>query len=408
MRKPITRPTATAVDGATELTWLKSTPMFQERNQEEFSRFRIYRREEAFVFGEDYQEYFLDTGHAGAELVFDGSLEPDNNREYRYRDEAVLTGHTYSYWIQTAHSSPIGPLPVRVRDPEVWWSYQRLMSALEALRDAAPDLVRLSFCGKTSLGVDIPRLVVGNGKRGIGLVGLIHGGESGPELIVPALIRLAEEARALLAHVRILAIPSVNIDAREMQVKGVPWYLRTNHQGVDLNRNFPAQWEETDYGYGLDSSAPDSGTYRGPYAASAPETQAVIAGLQDEPLDALFSYHSLAGICGLPALAPRSAGACSRYAQRCTSLIEIFRSGLYPEPQFAGEALRFGCSAGSLPTWLYEHARVPAFDLEGGLNPTSLSQCRKDETDLKLLKEYQDRHFAAIRAVLEAIAEGKL
>jgi len=394
--------------GAVELTWLKSTPMFQARNEEEFKRLRITRREEPFVFGVDYEEYFLGLDHAGAETIYDGPLEPTNGRRYSFRDDTVSAGCTYSYWIQTVRSPPVGPLPVRVRNPEVWWSYPKLMSALQSIRGDTPGSASLSVCGKTSQGLDIPLLRLGRGDRGVALVGLVHGGESGPELIVPALLRLMRDTPSVFSQVRVLVIPAVNIDARQMQVEGVPWYLRTNHQGVDLNRNFPARWEETEYGYGLDSSAPGSATYRGPYPASAPETRAVMSALRDEPLDAVFCYHSLASICGLPALAARPARDCTEYARRCGEIIDVFRKGLYPEPELGGDALTYGCSAGSLPTWLFEERRIPAFDLEGGMNPSSLAICRVDGTDASLLEEYQERHYRAIRGVLQSLAEGRL
>ncbi len=63
----------------------------------------------------------------------------------------------------------------------------------------------------------------------------------------------------------------------------------TNLDGVDLNRNYPDHW-----GYDNEGSEPEisSETYRGPSAASEPETQANIAFVQKiDPVMAL-SYHS--------------------------------------------------------------------------------------------------------------------
>jgi hypothetical protein len=408
MRKTILRPNAVTVDGAVNLSWMKSTPLFSSGEQQEFAEFRILRREEPFVFGEDYEEFFLNVARSGAELIFQGAVECQGDRRFSLVDDAVKTGVTYSYWIQTATSEPVGPVPVRVRDPEVWWTYQRLAQELSRLKQIAPGQVELSTCGRTAGGAEIPLLHVGSGPRRVGLVGTIHAGESGPELIVPVLQQLALEQPELLAAVQVIAVPSVAMDERERMVRGVPWYLRTNAQGVDLNRNFPASWDEIEYGYGLDSSDPTSGTYRGPEPASAPETRGVMDALTDESLDLVLSYHCLASICGLPALTARAAEGCDSYVQRCRDIIGILAQGMYPERPAAGQALSFGCSAGSLPTWLFQRGRVPAFDLEGGTDPDALAQCRYDGTDIELLQDYRKRHYAALLGLIQSLANGEL
>src|SRR5262249_52870273 len=61
--------------------------------------------------------------------------------------------------------------------------------------------------------------------------------------------------------------------------------------GVDLNRNYPAYWGFCSSGGGA-SSAPGSDTYRGPFAASEPETQGLMQLARDRrPVESL-SYHT--------------------------------------------------------------------------------------------------------------------
>ena len=404
MRQTISVPKAIVREGRVELTWLKTTPGFVARSAGGYQRFRVYRREEAdFVFGEDYEEFFSGATVYGAETIFDGAIEASNDRKFAFVDAGVRIGTTYSYWVREGEGQAVGPSPVRVRDPEVWWSAERLARELKALRDAAPELVDVDVCGSTAMSVEIPVVRVGRRDRRIGLVGTVHGGESGPELIVPALQRLVREAPEMLERVGVVAVPSLNIDSRQAEATGTPWYIRTNGQGVDLNRNFPAQWETVDYSYGLDSSAAGSLTYRGPHAASAPESRAAMAALDGEGLEAVFSYHCLASICGLPALGPKAAEGSGEYAARCARLIEAFRAGMHPEAGCEGVALKFGTTAGSLPTWLFESAGVPAFDLEGGLDKAALEKCRYDHTDRALIDEYRERHYRGVRAVLETI-----
>lgn len=403
MRKPISQLRARVCDGAVELTWYKSTPMFTDAvaAAAELAVFRIRRqRHDAFTFGQDYAEYFRGRhGDETAELVHEGPLEAHNDRKYTFIDDTVEVAATYAYTIQTRTSEPIGPLPVRVRDPEVWWSYDELRSRLAALAGQAPERVRITGCGHSAGGREIPCIEIGQQGPILGLVGLIHAGESGPELIVSALAQLLARRPALFDRARVVALPTVNVDAREQMARGVPWYLRTTPQGVDLNRNFPADWDTVEYGYGLDSSDPDAGTYRGPAPASAPETRAVMAVFEAQRPDAVFSMHCLAGICGMPALAPRKAQEDAAYADRCRALVECYGAGLYGGDAEASGWLHFGTSAGSLPAWLYDLDRIPAFDLEGGRVDAEIP-CVTDATDRDLIHRYQDRHARAIEAVL--------
>ncbi len=406
MRKTIVSLKAMVIDRKVTLSWYKSTPLFSQVSTNEFDLFRIYRKEEAFAFGEDYEEFFLNHDGADAQLIFEGSLTAINNRKYLFHDDSVETGRTYSYFIQTQTSCRIGPVPVRVRDPEVWWSYEYMMSRINNLCEQSGGIACHSICGRTVQGKGIPCLEIGDGAKTLGLVGLIHGGESGPELIIPAISRLLAESPQLFRQVRIAAIPAVNIDAREEMVKGTPWYLRTNFQHVDINRNFPVHWETIEYGYGLDSSDISSVTYRGAQPASAPETQAVMSVFNDNPPDAVFSFHWLAGICGLPALASKYAGGDTGYTGKCENLIMKFGKGLYPDLDFTAEWLSYTCSAGSLSAWLYDRFGIPAFDMEGYVNPDSHERecCRADQTDRKLITEYQERHTNALREVMTELA----
>ena len=405
MRRPITKPKAITADGRVLITWYKTTPFFSDARADEFSTFRVCRkREDRFTFGEDGEEFFLGGRAGNAEVVFEGPLRAHNKRKYTFVDAGVEAGNTYSYFVQTKNSAPIGPAPVKVRDPRVWWPYRKIMSRLEALADAAPELVRLTACGTTGAGRSIPRVQVGTGRRVLGLVGMIHGGESGPELIIPALERLSREATSLLRKTAIVAVPVVNIDAREQMVQGVPWYLRTTPQGVDLNRNFPAGWENVEYGYGLDSSDPDSVTYRGPLAGSTPETQAVMSAFVETRPYAVLSFHWLASICEMPGFAARAGTDDADYMERCRHIMQAYAGGLYPGRSYRKGWCSFQTTAGSLPTWFYEQGGIPAFDLEGGTSPEAKPGLT-DRTDPDLLEDFQERHRRAIEKVLQAAAD---
>ena len=405
MRKPIQNIKVIAINKTVKISWNISSYLFENNDTDEFSNIKIFRREESFVFNEDYEEFFLNMTFSNkCELLFDGHLIPQNNRKFIYQDESASIGKTYTYWIQTKNTGPIGPFPIKIRDPEVWWSYEKLLSHLTKLKENYPNQVELSNCGQTSRGLNIPCIRIGHGKCTMGMVGAIHAGESGPELIIPVLEKLLKLNPEVLKNTQIIAIPSLNIDSREAIANGTPWYIRTNANGVDLNRNFPAQWNTIEYGYGLDSSEFGSVTYRGTAPLSANETKAVVSVFENERPQVVFGYHALASISGLPALASKFGEKMEPYASRCQFIIENFSKAFYPEPEFTGKILKFSGTSGSLTTWFFEKYKIPAFDFEMGVDKKALEICLYDKTDQKILTEYQNRHYSGVLALLQIFA----
>jgi len=242
---------------------------------------------------------------------------------------------------------------------------------------------------------------IGNRVRCIALIGLIHPGESGPELIVPVLERLLENESALLERCGVAAFPLVNADGRERQVAGVPHYLRTNAHGVDLNRNFPADWEQVETGYGLVSSDPDALTWRGPAPASEPETRAVMQWLKETRPEAVFSMHCLASICSPVFLASRRAEGDAAFTERSMRLLRPYTAGYYGDPA-REPALRFAGSAGGLSHWLYREGAIPAFDLEWDRDEAT-RPCINDGTTPEMVEACARAHYHGIRAVLKEI-----
>ncbi len=386
-------------EGVRLCAYLGNEPFIANPKQES-AKVRLWRKAlPGFHFNGHGVEFFEGLERDRATLLFDGPLPLINHRKWEYLDTTAQIGQTYAYWAQGEAPPASGPAYVKVRHPEVWWPEAKLRERLDQL--ARTPGARLLSLGETTGGRPLPGIALGNRERQIAFVGLIHAGEAGPELIVPILERLAKEEPELLQQVGVAALPSVNLDERERQVAGFPPYLRVNRNGVDLNRNFPAAWEEVEYGYGLVSSDPDAVTYRGPRPASEVETRAVIRFMEEERPLAVFSFHCLASICSPVFLTTREGEKEAAFAARCEALTTPYLAGYYGEARQS--PVRFACSAGSLPHWLFEQSRTPCFDLEWDNDPATRG-CINDETTPEMVAQCAQQHFEGTRALLRTLA----
>jgi hypothetical protein len=350
-------------DGRVILSAFKAVRYTADSAKGEFSTIRVYRKPVNFVWCTDYDEFFQGLAPDKDDLIFKGPIEAVNKDKFTYVDTKAKEGKTYAYFVASASENipPTGPVPIMVRDPKAWWPYAKVVERMQQMAQRYPGLARVQEIGMTSRAHPLHAIWIGNGGPVIGLLGAVHAGENGPELIVPTLENLLEHHKDLFEHVQLLAIPSVNWEERDRQVHGVPWYLRVNSNGVDLNRNFAADWEQVDYAYGRLTSDPDSETYRGPRPASEQETQAVVKFFEEHPPAVVFSYHGV----GNTFLAPRLSEKDSAYVDKLKRLSQIYGGGCEGRKPVT-TSLYFGSTAGSLSAWIYRRFGAPAFDLEGG------------------------------------------
>ena len=130
--------------------------------------------------------------------------------------------------------------------------------------------------GYTRRQTPIKGLFVGRGQKHILVLGAIHGDEpSSAEVVESFATRAAEnESRKDLT---VIVIPVLNPDGLEVG-------SRTNHGGVDINRNFPAKnWE---------SGSKQARYYPGEKASSEPETRALIELIKKSSPTLIISVHA--------------------------------------------------------------------------------------------------------------------
>ncbi len=385
-------------DNKTIVTAFKTYSNWNEKK--EYGEFKVYRTSCLdFTFGTDYQEYFDGMDFKETDCIYQDSLETVLGVKFRFEDTAVEKGSVYAYWIATSKGKPLGPLPVKVRDPEVWWPYKKVLDIIAEMRDKYPQYVTTDTIGYSVNKRPLIGMRVGKGPVAIALIGAVHAGESGPELIIPILERMIREKSEELNEISLIAIPSLNCDNREKLVRGNPWYLRRNANGVDLNRNFPAEWTEIDSTYRYYTTDPDGLTYRGSFPGSESETIATMRFLKKFKPKAVFSFHCLASICGETLLVSNTAKNDNKYINLCNEYAKTFWQGI--DPQLAENmTVSPGCSSGSLPAWCYQELGVPAYDIEAPVNIDDTRKAAKDKTDIILLTKYRERLYSGFVSLL--------
>ena len=128
--------TARVESGGVRLSFYLTTPVFMSRRSKRNSLvIRIHRkRVSRFTWGRHYAEHFDSLVPAATDTLFEGPIEPINNRKFEYLDPKVKVEGTYAYWVSCPLGRlPTGPVPVRVRDRRIWWPHREIESRLAAL-----------------------------------------------------------------------------------------------------------------------------------------------------------------------------------------------------------------------------------------------------------------------------------
>ncbi|HBG26053.1 MAG: hypothetical protein A2Y10_03115 [Planctomycetes bacterium GWF2_41_51] len=406
--KPLAFLKAIAFDGKVEITFNKSKwyPANEDYN-DLFDTIRIYRKQVDFNFYKDGKEFFDGITCSDADIIYKGFIKQEKNKPYLYNDKTVSLGDTYVYWVAAAKGDPTGPYPIKVRDPRIWWSQSKISEEMHNLQKSYPELVKVTVAGKTRKNKDILGIEVGKSNKKVALLGAAHASESGPEIIIPVIKLLLEDNKEIFNNSSIIAIPCINLDERQSAVDGTPWYLRRNVIGVDLNRNFPGNWEEISYLYGGSSANPGGGTYRGPAPASEPETEAVVSFLKEHQPSVVLSFHHLASVAGRCLWAPKAAAENKAVRENFQKIYNIYVEGYcrdYSDEDPNHNWLKFSATPGSIPLWCFKEFGIQAFDVEWAGHPT-MEKSLTDETDVELLERNQKQNAAGILNLMKNLKD---
>ena len=370
----------------------------------------VLRKEvQGFLYNKYRDGYLLTEDSIDANVIYSGKPERKTENLFKYTDKSAEKGRVYVYWITTdLNERPLGPVPVRAVDNDVIWTHEKTLKECNRIAEQYEG-VTIEEYGLSVKGNKMVALKKGNMDNSIVIVGGVHAAEAGQFTAIDIFEKFCIiDEPSLYEKVGMAIMPSANPDEAERMAKGHTYYLRENAAGVDLNRNFPADWEIVNNMYGLSTDDPVSSTYRGPVPASEPETKAVINFIKTLNPTAVFSLHCYpGGITFDQFFGPGDAKDDAEYVKKCKVLAEPytrgFRRGEYPGQLF----LAFGTTPGSLPLWIYREYGIPSFDMEAWdyfvrKHPMALQACEFN-ADVPMMKELSQRHFDGIMEYIREV-----
>ena len=214
--------------------------------------------------------------------------------------------------------------PAAIVDTTAVYSYETLTKDLQELAVAYPELISYTSIGKTPYGREIWAVKLGKGTITVMFTGSIHA----REWISTLLIMKAVETYAnfysngfnlegynltnILDKVSIWLVPMVNPDGVTLQQFGLNQFpqeihkkllstnggktdfkrWKANAQGIDLNQQFPADWENKD----TKVYKPWYWNYKGTKPLEAPEAVALAEFAEQLQPEILVNYHSSGNI----------------------------------------------------------------------------------------------------------------
>lgn len=411
-------------DNKVKLSFLQRGPTEETSNVP----VKIYRRQEELYFGtenryEPWEEYVDNQSYKdNSDIIFEGLL-PCNYSFCEYVDPNVEIGKTYLYWV-TANSfgekTVLGAIAVKVRDHNVWWSYKKAVQELYKMKEDFPNVeMSIERYGESTYHVDIWGITIGNKNNTIALAGAVHAAEPGPELLTIATRWLLENHSGMFEKVGLAILPVINVDEREKVVEGAPFYLRLNPNGVDLNRNFDAQWSR-EYVYGFDNSLLGSSTYHGPYPNSENETRAAAAFLEKVNPKGLFVYDSCSVVTEdymLYSPTPSDPEFEKLQAEVATLYSKAFRVNYPGCGTFTAPPITYphqlevfsntGNPVGTYNNLAYDKYRIVNFSLQNAGSEEGKKHM-KDDTDLDLLNKWSLRHAQALLVMMKYFQDNRM
>ena len=167
---------------------------------------------------------------------------------------------------------------------------------------------------------------------------------------------------------QIYIMPIQNPDGLEYSIHTYRWWRKNRRYngnlswGVDPNRNYGYKWGFDNIG---SSPVPEDGVYRGPYAFSEPETQAVRDFLLNHPPSGALNFHNYSQLIlypwGYTAIPTVDDAEMEAIARRMAELIFEVNGRVY---LYGAGALAIYPTNGDTDDWIYGTFGTPSYTVE--------------------------------------------
>ncbi|MCG8538824.1 MAG: M14 family metallopeptidase [Clostridia bacterium] len=288
------------------------------------------------------------------------------------------------------------PYGIDIVDTNIDYTYEIMERDIEGLRVRYP-FIEVGVAGESVLGRKLYYIKLGQGPNQVFYNGAHHALEW---ITSPLLMKFTEnflksytngknirgyDLESIWNNSSIYIMPMVNPDGVDLVLNGLtrdnPYYQeliewnngstdfsrvwQANNKGVDLNHNYPAEWEQSrEEARRLGILGPGPTRYGGPFPLSEPETEAVTQFVRDHNFRLVLAYHTQGEVIfwQFEDLQPPEARSIGEMFSRASGyrLAEIFGIGAY-----AG-----------MKDWFIQEYRRPGYTVEAGLgrNPLPISQ----------------------------------
>ncbi|MFC5704015.1 M14 family metallocarboxypeptidase [Cohnella faecalis] len=222
--------------------------------------------------------------------------------------------------LPTSFAASAAESPINIVEPKQTYTYEIMTRDIKALAKQYPELIRYRSAGKSEYNRDLWVMEVGRGEATVLLNGSHHAREWISTILLMEMtenIALSDKndskwgnyrIRDLLDHVTFQIVPMVNPDGVTLQQKGLDAFPKKDHaallkmnggsrnfkrwkanaKGVDLNRQYPANWEQINN----PAPGPHYMNYKGKKPLEAKEAQAMFKLANDTKPTVAVSYHS--------------------------------------------------------------------------------------------------------------------
>lgn len=293
---------------------------------------------------------------------------------------------------------------VRITRTDIAYTSQRNADTIRLLKERYP-FIEVGSIGKSVLGKDLSYMKLGNGNKKVFYSGAIHANEW---ITTPLLLQFVEDLAyayeteqtlngvnvgRLLRRVSVYIVPVLNPDgvdvvngavtqervrARTEQIAAAypeipyPSGWKANINGVDLNLQFPAGWEQArqiKFSQGYTSPSPRDYVGEGPL--TEPESLSVYNFTLEQEFDLILAYHSQGEVIYWKFLdyePPRSREIALYFGEVSGYTVE-------ETPQASGYA--------GYKDWFIQNYNRPGYTIEVGMgeNPLPLTQFPKIYAD---------------------------